>query len=95
MRIALHINVDHVATLRQARGTPYPDPVEAARHEAVLSHVEDLRAKVAVPSSLNEGAKKIAREQMAATTVPTWASYVEATEASYADQAEEVWPGVF
>ncbi len=30
MRIALHINVDHVATLRQARGTPYPDPVEAA-----------------------------------------------------------------
>ena len=30
MRIALHVNVDHVATLRQARGTPYPDPVEAA-----------------------------------------------------------------
>jgi len=30
VRIALHVNVDHVATLRQARGTPYPDPVEAA-----------------------------------------------------------------
>jgi len=28
--IRLGINVDHVATLRQARGTPYPDPVEAA-----------------------------------------------------------------
>jgi pyridoxine 5-phosphate synthase len=27
----LHINVDHVATLRNARGTAYPDPVEAAR----------------------------------------------------------------
>ena len=26
----LGINVDHVATLRQARGTPYPDPVEGA-----------------------------------------------------------------
>jgi pyridoxine 5-phosphate synthase len=26
----LHINVDHVATLRQARGTRYPDPVTAA-----------------------------------------------------------------
>jgi len=26
----LGINVDHVATLRQARGTDYPDPVEAA-----------------------------------------------------------------
>lgn len=27
----LHINVDHVATLRNARGTPYPDPIDAAR----------------------------------------------------------------
>lgn len=27
----LHINVDHVATVRNARGTPYPDPVEAAK----------------------------------------------------------------
>ncbi len=27
----LAVNVDHVATLRQARGTAYPDPVEAAR----------------------------------------------------------------
>lgn len=29
--ILLGVNVDHVATLRQARGTAYPDPVEAAR----------------------------------------------------------------
>ncbi len=29
-RIALGINVDHVASLRQARGTVYPDPVRAA-----------------------------------------------------------------
>lgn len=28
--LRLGVNVDHVATLRQARGTPYPDPVEAA-----------------------------------------------------------------
>ncbi len=28
--IALGVNVDHVATLRQARGTRYPDPVAAA-----------------------------------------------------------------
>ncbi len=26
----LNVNIDHVATLRQARGTPYPDPVWAA-----------------------------------------------------------------
>lgn len=30
-RRLLGVNVDHVATLRQARGTPYPDPIEAAR----------------------------------------------------------------
>jgi pyridoxine 5-phosphate synthase len=29
--IQLGINVDHVATLRQARGTTYPDPIEAAQ----------------------------------------------------------------
>lgn len=28
--IRLGVNIDHAATLRQARGTPYPDPVEAA-----------------------------------------------------------------
>ncbi|MGH8505630.1 MAG: pyridoxine 5'-phosphate synthase [Stenotrophobium sp.] len=28
--IRLGVNVDHVATVRQARGTAYPDPVEAA-----------------------------------------------------------------
>ncbi len=26
----LHVNIDHVATVRNARGTPYPDPVRAA-----------------------------------------------------------------
>ena len=30
-KLSLGVNVDHVATLRQARGTSYPDPVEAAR----------------------------------------------------------------
>ncbi|MCO4836601.1 MAG: pyridoxine 5'-phosphate synthase [Oceanospirillaceae bacterium] len=29
-RILLGVNVDHVATLRQARGTRYPDPIKAA-----------------------------------------------------------------
>jgi len=29
-RVRLGVNVDHVATLRQARGTTYPDPVAAA-----------------------------------------------------------------
>lgn len=30
MTVRLHVNVDHVATLRNARGTPYPDPLRAA-----------------------------------------------------------------
>lgn len=30
VRVLLGVNVDHVATLRQARGTRYPDPVQAA-----------------------------------------------------------------
>ncbi|QTD65550.1 pyridoxine 5'-phosphate synthase [Acinetobacter towneri] len=30
MMALLGVNIDHVATLRQARGTNYPDPVEAA-----------------------------------------------------------------
>lgn len=28
--IKLGVNIDHIATLRQARGTPYPSPVQAA-----------------------------------------------------------------
>lgn len=30
MSLLLGVNIDHVATLRQARGTTYPDPVQAA-----------------------------------------------------------------
>ena len=39
MTVRLHINIDHVATLRQARGTQYPDPIAAARiAEAAGAH---------------------------------------------------------
>ncbi len=31
-RMRLYVNIDHVATVRQARRTDEPDPVEAARH---------------------------------------------------------------
>jgi len=42
----LGVNVDHVATLRQARGTSYPDPVVAAmlsEHSGCASIVVHLR----------------------------------------------------
>ena len=31
MSIFLGVNIDHIATLRQARGTKYPNLIEAAR----------------------------------------------------------------
>jgi pyridoxine 5-phosphate synthase len=38
-RIRFGMNVDHVATLRQARGTTYPDPLDAS--ELALAHGAD------------------------------------------------------
>ena len=29
-RLRLGVNIDHVATVRNARGSPYPDPLRAA-----------------------------------------------------------------
>jgi len=40
--IYLGVNVDHIATLRQARGTPYPDPVHAAL-EAEMAGADGIR----------------------------------------------------
>lgn len=54
------------------------DLAEAARHEALMAHVEDLRAAVAPSARLtDEAAKKAAREHLAATTLPAWAAQVE------------------
>ena len=37
--IRLDVNIDHVATVRQARGEKYPDPVQAAVMEIGRAHV--------------------------------------------------------
>ncbi len=48
----LHINVDHVATVRNARGTPYPDPVLAARAcidagaDGITAHLREDRRHI-------------------------------------------------
>lgn len=39
--VLLGVNVDHVATIRQARGTPYPDPVESA-NEAIRGGADQI-----------------------------------------------------
>jgi len=48
----LGVNIDHVATLRQARGTRYPDPVEAAFHaeragaDSITVHLREDRRHI-------------------------------------------------
>ncbi len=48
----LHINVDHVATLRNARGTSYPDPVFAAQQcqlagaDGITAHLREDRRHI-------------------------------------------------
>lgn len=50
--IELGVNIDHVATLRNARGTPYPDPVEAALQaeqagaDAITLHLREDRRHI-------------------------------------------------
>jgi pyridoxine 5-phosphate synthase len=43
MTIRLHVNIDHVATLRNVRGTSYPDPVRAAG-ECVAAGADGITA---------------------------------------------------
>lgn len=49
MSIKLHVNIDHVATVRQARGTTYPDPVwaaalcELAGADGITAHLREDR----------------------------------------------------
>jgi pyridoxine 5-phosphate synthase len=52
MTVRLHVNIDHVATLRNARGTSYPDPVRAAEDclsegaEGITAHLREDRRHV-------------------------------------------------
>lgn len=55
------------------------DNFEAARHEELLSHVEDLRHKVGPTLRIkDEAEKKAAREELVAGYLPTWAGSTEA-----------------
>jgi pyridoxine 5-phosphate synthase len=52
MSIRLHVNIDHVATLRNARGTFYPDPVlaaqlcEGAGADGITAHLREDRRHI-------------------------------------------------
>ncbi|HZA28998.1 MAG TPA: pyridoxine 5'-phosphate synthase, partial [Gammaproteobacteria bacterium] len=50
--LLLGVNIDHVATLRQARGTRYPDPIQAAIEaeqagaDAITLHLREDRRHI-------------------------------------------------
>jgi len=50
--VRLHVNVDHVATLRNARGTAYPDPIRAAEEcleagaDGITAHLREDRRHI-------------------------------------------------
>lgn len=52
MSVRLHVNVDHVCTIRNARGTPYPDLVRAARvcleagADGITAHLREDRRHI-------------------------------------------------
>ncbi len=52
MPVRLHVNVDHVATVRNARGTRYPDPLfaahvcEAAGADGITAHLREDRRHI-------------------------------------------------
>lgn len=53
------------------------DDVEAARHEGMMQHVEDLRAKVSPTLRMPEAEKKAVREGLVADYLPAWARAAE------------------
>lgn len=53
------------------------DDVEAARHEGMMQHVEDLRAVVGPTLRMGDAEKQTAREALAATFLPTWGANAE------------------
>jgi pyridoxine 5-phosphate synthase len=78
MPVRLHVNIDHVATLRNARGTPYPSPIAgaeaslAAGADGITAHLrEDRRhivdADVGELRSLCARARRTFNLEMAAT----------------------------
>jgi glutathione S-transferase len=64
--------------LGRRHGLHPKDDFEAARHEAMMQHVEDARAVVGPTMRMkDEAEKKQAREQLASTYLPVWGASAE------------------
>lgn len=53
------------------------DEIEAARHEGMMQHVDDMRAVVGPTLRMDEEAKKAARAVIASDYLPAWAAAAE------------------
>ena len=60
------------------------DDFEAARHEGMMAHVEDLRARVSPTIRMGDAEKKAARETLVAGYLPEWGKAAERNLASAA-----------
>ena len=78
MGVRLHVNIDHVATLRNARGTPYPDPLRAAADclaagaDGITAHLREDRRHIVDDDverlrAMLGGARRTFNLEMAAT----------------------------
>jgi pyridoxine 5-phosphate synthase len=73
--VRLHVNIDHVATLRNARGTVYPDPVlaaglcELAGADGITAHLREDRRHIrdADIERLRQSLTTVLNLEMAAT----------------------------
>ncbi len=74
-RLRLGVNIDHVATVRNARGGPYPDPLRAARlaeeagADGITAHLREDRRHITDPDieGLMQGLGLPLNLEMAAT----------------------------
>ncbi len=71
-----HSNAILVLIGRQ-HGLHPTDAFEAARHEGMMQHVEDLRAAVTPTIRMADAEKRAAREAMVADFLPAWARSAE------------------
>jgi glutathione S-transferase len=61
----------------RAHGLHPADDFEAARHEGMMEHVEDLRAAVVPTIGMGDAEKRVARDALVVGFLPAWARYAE------------------
>jgi glutathione S-transferase len=66
-----------LALIGRRRGMHPTDDLQAARHEGMMCHVEDLRARVEPTVVMREDEKQRVREALVAGYLPAWAGFAE------------------